>query len=334
MTQAGSGAVTGITPLLGQSGPPSPAWDTPPRRRPTPTSPMLAVDGFEGPLDWLLELARARKIDLTRLSILALVEAFAEAMDAALSHVPKTHALETAVPDLAQWAAWTVMASNLAELRSRLLLPADVPEARTAQAEAEALCQQWVRRAEMAATVGWLERRPQLGRDVFARGQPHTGRVGRPADAADRLESGETDEPAAAGERASGAEDVPPVAGGDLTDLLRACLVALRLPPHADTDPPQRLPFWSIGDATARLHQSLRERPGGGRLEVFLPKIAEAGPARALHCRAAMAATFVAGLELARSGALTLQQEQSWQPIQMHRQTSSNGTNRLSERPA
>ena len=42
-------------------------------------SPMLAVDGFEGPLDWLLELARARKVDLTRLSILALVEAFTAA---------------------------------------------------------------------------------------------------------------------------------------------------------------------------------------------------------------------------------------------------------------
>ncbi len=265
---------------------------------------MLAVDGFEGPLDWLLELARARKIDLTRLSILALVEAFAEAMDAALTRAP-----DTVVPDLAQWAAWTVMASHLAELRSRLLLPADVTEARTAQAEAEALRRQWVRRAEMAATVGWLERRPQLGRDVFARGQPHTGRVGRPADAADRLESGETDEPAAAGERASGAEDVPPLAGGDLTDLLRACLVALRLPPHADTDPPRRLPFWGIGDAARRITRLLQEHPEGGTLEVFLPKIAEAGPARTLHCRAAMAGTFVAGLELARSGALAMNQD-------------------------
>ena len=295
---------------------------------------MLAVDGFEGPLDWLLELARARKIDLTRLSILALVEAFAGAMDAALNHAPETHAPEIAVPDLAQWAAWTVMASHLAELRSRLLLPADVPEARTAQAEAEALRRQWVRRAEMAATVGWLERRPQLGRDVFARGRPESRSPGRPVDAADLLGEDATDSPAAAAEAVSGAEDVPPVAGGDLTDLLRACLVALRLPPLADTDPPRRLPFWGIGDATARIRRLLRELPEGGRLEVFLPKIAEAGPARALHCRAAMAGTFVAGLELARSGALTLQQEQSWQLIQVHCQTSGNGTNRLSERPA
>ena len=103
---------------------------------------MLAVDGFEGPLDWLLELARAGKVDLARLSILALVEAFADALEAGLHRTPDAPA-----PDLAQWAAWTVMASQLAELRSRLLRPADAPEARTAQAEAEALRRQWLRRA-------------------------------------------------------------------------------------------------------------------------------------------------------------------------------------------
>lgn len=76
---------------------------------------MLAVDGFEGPLDWLLELARARKVDLTRLSILALVEAFADALETGLTRIPDAPA-----PDLTQWAAWTVMASHLTELRSRL----------------------------------------------------------------------------------------------------------------------------------------------------------------------------------------------------------------------
>ena len=127
MTQAGSDVVTGAAPPTGQFGSPSPAWDTPPLRRSAPTSPMLAVDGFEGPLDWLLELAHARKVDLTRLSILALVEAFADALEAALTRTPDVPA-----PDLTQWAAWTVMAAHLAELRSRLLLPADAPEARTA----------------------------------------------------------------------------------------------------------------------------------------------------------------------------------------------------------
>ena len=281
-----------------------------------PTSPILAVDGFEGPLDWLLEAARARKVDLTRLSILALVEAFADALDTALNRGP-----EMAAPDLAQWAAWTVMAAHLAELRSRLLRPADAPEARTAQAEAEALRRQWLRRAEMAAVVDWLERQPQLGRNVFARGQPDNGRLGRPAHDADLLHGGETHNPAAAiAEMASSAEDVPPVAGGDLTDLLRACLVALRLPPHAEAFQPRQLPFWSVSDATARITRLLDGLTGGTELAAFLPKVAEADPGRrTLHGRAAVAATFLAGLELTRGGTLALDQSAPWQAIQVYR---------------
>ena len=154
---------------------------------------MLAVDGFEGPLDWLLELARTRKIDLARLSILALVEAFAGAMEAALRRAPDAPA-----PDLAQWAAWTVMAAQLAELRSRLLRLADALEARTAQAEAEALRRRWLRRADMMEAADWLERRHQLGRDVVARGQPGAGRFERLADAADLIDDHGTDIPTAA----------------------------------------------------------------------------------------------------------------------------------------
>jgi len=278
---------------------------------------MLAVDGFEGPLDWLLELARAGKVDLARLSILALVEAFAGAMDAALTRTP-----DTAVPDLAQWAAWTVMAAHLAELRSRLLLPADAPEARTAQAEAEALRRQWLRRTEIAAAADWLERRAQLGRDVFARGRPESRRLGRPVDDADLLGEDGAGSPAAVAEAASGAEDVPPVAGGDLTDLLRACLVALCLPPLAEAYQPRRLPFWSVGDATTRITRLLQKRPDGGTLDVFLPKIAETGAGRTLQCHAAVAATFVAGLELARGGALAMDQDAPWQPVQVQRRGS------------
>jgi len=54
--------------------------------------------------------------------------------------------------------------------------------------------------------------------------------------------------------------------------------------------------------------------------ELFLPKIAEAGADRALHARAAVAATLMAALELSRHGALTLQQAAPWQPIRAQRQ--------------
>ena len=49
------------------------AWEDPPHAALSDSAPVLAIAGFEGPLDWLLEMAQARKIDLTRLSIAALI---------------------------------------------------------------------------------------------------------------------------------------------------------------------------------------------------------------------------------------------------------------------
>jgi segregation and condensation protein A len=59
------------------------------------------------------------------------------------------------------------MAATLTELWSRLLLPANSPEAKAAQGEAEALRQQLLNRARMHCAADWLERRPRLGRDVL-----------------------------------------------------------------------------------------------------------------------------------------------------------------------
>jgi hypothetical protein len=89
------------------------AWEDPPRVYQTDAVPVLTVDGFEGPLDWWLEMARAQKIDLARLSIATLIGGFATAMDAALGR--------RLDGQLARWAVWTVMAATLTELRSRLL---------------------------------------------------------------------------------------------------------------------------------------------------------------------------------------------------------------------
>ena len=164
-------------------------WEDPPRGEPTDGAPVLSIDGFAGPLDWLLEMARAKKIDLARLSIGALIEAFSRAMQAALAGRDRSR--------IGHWAAWTVMAATLTELCSRLLLPADAPAARAAAEEAEALRRQLLARAQMRLAADWLERRPQLGREVFARGIPELSPAGRV---------------------------------GDLTELLRACLVALRVP--------------------------------------------------------------------------------------------------------
>jgi chromatin segregation and condensation protein Rec8/ScpA/Scc1 (kleisin family) len=80
------------------------------------------VDGFTGPLDWPLAMVRANRIDLARLSIAALIEAFAQAL--ADRHFFR----------IEHWAVWTVMAATLTDLWSWLLLPNDAPEARAAAA--------------------------------------------------------------------------------------------------------------------------------------------------------------------------------------------------------
>ena len=179
------------------------------------------------------------------------------------------------------------MAATLAELRSRLLLPLDAPEARQARSEADALRRQLLTRAEMGAAADWLERRQQLGRDVFARGRPETQRSGRSA---------------------------------DITDLLRACLTLLRVPPDAAmTHQPRPPAFWQMSDAIARIGTLLDKLPDGSSLSVFLPQIDVALPGRELLCRAAVASTLLAGLELARQGALTAEQDAPWASIAIHR---------------
>ncbi len=241
-------------------------------------APVLAVDGFEGPLDWLLEMARAQRVDLAKLSILALVEAFTAALNTALAHEGARQV------DLSRWGEWLVMAATLALLRSRLMLPKDSPEAEAARDEAEALRRLLLGRAAMQQAAAWLDRKPQLGREVFARG--------------------------------GGTESTTAHARvGDITDLFRACLVVLRVPDQADSYQPHRSPFWRVTDAVARITRMLAEQPHGGGLGLFVPPVDRETPERELRCRAALASTFLAGLELAREGRVRVEQERTWQNI-------------------
>ena len=257
------------------------AWEDPPRAASPDSAPVLAVDGFEGPLDWLLEMAQARKIDLAHLSIGSLIAAFATAMEAALAR-----RTDGRVTELGRWGGWLVMAATLAFFRSRLLLPGDSPEAKAAEDEAEALRRRLVSRVELRAAADWLERRPHLGRDVFGRGtvQRHDdgGRI------------------------------------NDITELLRACLVALRVPPEqADADRPRPTPIWHVTDAIAHIRQLLDALPDGSPLTAFLPDVYGSEPGSVLRRRVAVSSTLVAGLELVRTGTLALYQEEPWTPIRV-----------------
>jgi segregation and condensation protein A len=130
---------------------------------------IVDVDGFEGPLDLLLSLSRTQKVDLRRISVLALAEQY-------LVFVDKARALRI---ELA--ADYLVMAAWLAYLKSRLLLPPDpADEGPSGEDMAAHLAFQLERLEAMRDAAARLMARDRLGRDVFARGQPETvGRVRR-----------------------------------------------------------------------------------------------------------------------------------------------------------
>ena len=125
--------------------------------------PELVVDvaGFEGPLDLLLHLARNQKVDLARISIVALAEQY-------LAFIARVRAMRL---ELA--ADYLVMAAWLAFLKSKLLIPKQKDEEGESGEEMAAVLQFRLRRLEaMRDAAARLVNRNRLGRDVFARGMP------------------------------------------------------------------------------------------------------------------------------------------------------------------
>ena len=121
---------------------------------------VIDVDGFEGPLDVLLTLARTQKVDLRAVSVLDLARQY-------LAFVERARTLRI---ELA--ADYLVMAAWLAYLKSRLLLPPDPEEAVSADDLAAHLAFQLERLEAMRTAAARLMARDRLGRDVFARGMP------------------------------------------------------------------------------------------------------------------------------------------------------------------
>jgi segregation and condensation protein A len=118
---------------------------------------VLHLDGFDGPLDLLLDLARQQKLDLATISILSLVDQFLAVIEGA-----RRVRLELA-------ADWLVMAAWLAWLKSRLLLPQG-EAAEEGQEAAEILAGRLRDLQQVRALSQWLGARPQLGQDIFVRG--------------------------------------------------------------------------------------------------------------------------------------------------------------------
>ncbi|MGV4876802.1 segregation and condensation protein A [Acetobacter indonesiensis] len=243
-----------------------------------PRVPLLQLEGFEGPLDLLLDLARAQKVDLSKISILQLVEQYLAVVESA-----RKVRLELA-------ADWLVMAAWLAWLKSRLLLPAEDDLAMEGEEAAELLQERLIELACMGELARWLEARPRLGRDVWARGEAET-----------LIEI----------DRSGLALDMP--------QLMRAYMAAMRRTARKRIYAPRTIRFWTVQDALSRLTRLLGETPPGwNSLDAFLPETLPeiaVGEDAIRQRRAAMAGTLIAGLELAKSGRLELRQDETFGQI-------------------
>ncbi|SMF14196.1 condensin subunit ScpA [Tistlia consotensis] len=200
---------------------------------PTPLVERLVVDveGFEGPLDLLLELARDQKVDITKISILALAEQY-------LAFVQEARRVRL---ELA--ADYLVMAAWLAYLKSRLLLPAPEPDGEepTGEELAAALRFQLQRLQALRDAGGKLVALPQLGRDTFARGEP---------------------------EKVRAVETV--VYEATLFDLLKA-YGRMQRKAGGHNLRIARVDLYSVEEAVKRLSQMLGEMPSWRALVAFLP---------------------------------------------------------------
>jgi segregation and condensation protein A len=237
---------------------------------------VLDLDGFEGPIDILLTLARDQKVDLRKISILELADQY-------LAFIARARRLRLEIA-----ADYLVMAAWLAYLKSRLLLPEPPADGEPSGAElAAALAFQLQRLEAMQEAGKKLMALPQFGRDFFARGAPEPVKI----------------------------IDIP-VWDVTLFDLLKAYGThpgrrkegMLRIAP---------LNLFSMDDALKRIGDMLGHALDWTTLRNFLPD----GMETPLQRRAALAATFAASLELARSGNVELRQEGVFTPIYLRRTT-------------
>ncbi len=238
---------------------------------------VVALDGFEGPIDLLLSLAREQKLDLSTISILPLAEQY-------LAFIMSARKLRLEIA-----ADYLVMAAWLAFLKSRLLLPeppADDNEPNPADM-ADALRFQLLRLEAMQKSAAALQALPQLGSDLFLRGQPEPITV----------------------------EDKP-VYFLPIQDLLSALAAPLRRR-KPDNYAIAKTRLYSMEESVTRLRDLLGVMPSWGTLMAYLPKITN--EQEVLEVRSAMASTFAATLEMVKNGELELRQDGTFAPIYLRR---------------
>ena len=237
---------------------------------------VVDVEGFEGPLDLLLTLARQQIVDLAKISILALADQY-------LAFIEQVRALRI---ELA--ADYLVMAAWLAYLKSRMLLP-DPPgaEGMSAADMANALAVRLRRLEAIRATAEQLFGRPQLGREVFGRGDP---------------------EPIH--------EIKHPKWSATLYDLLTAYASERQRHVLARVRFAKRT-VWSLAEARAALERMIGAADQWAQLDEFLLTYLVEPSMRAT----VMASSLAATLEMVREGQLELHQQGPFAPIYLRKRS-------------
>ena len=238
---------------------------------------ILDIDGYEGPLHLLLELARKQKVDLARVSILELAEQF-------ISFIKTAQDLRI---ELA--ADYLVMAAWLAYLKSRLILPRDgegdeLPEAEELAAH---LAFRLERLEAMRRAMDGLRRAPQVGQAVFVRGMPEGLR-----------------------------SRTSPIFEAEIFDLL-AAYGASRSRAEIRTHKLPKPKVMGLEDARKRLRRALKavgvDLSDWTAMDSLLPDGADIG--EGVPQSSVRASSLLAGLELAKEGEIELRQNGAFTPI-------------------
>ena len=242
---------------------------------------VIDVEGFEGPLDLLLTLARQQKVDLAKISILALADQY-------LAFIEEARKLRLEIA-----ADYLVMAAWLAYLKSRLLLPEQhEPDGLSAEEMATALAQRLRRLEGIRQVAEQLLNRPQLGRDIFARGQP---------------------EPIAEIKR--------PEWTATLYDLLSAYAVQRQKQARAYVRVRKRT-VWSLAEAREAVERLIGGATDWCRLDEYLIAYM-VEPALAATVRAS---SFAATLELVREGRVQVHQQAAFAPLYLRKRPANEAS--------
>jgi segregation and condensation protein A len=236
---------------------------------------IVDLEGYEGPLHVLLALARSQKVDLTKLSVLKLAEQY-------LAFVQQARSMRFSLA-----ADYLVMAAWLAYLKSRLLLPKPEkakPDEAPAEEMAARLAYRLAKLDAMRTVAEALKARPQLGQEVFGRGDPQAVKI---------TPSGQIE--------------------GDLYQLMSAYISqrAKQAKRHYTPRPPQAYPLEDARDRLrALLPELARWTPLTGVAPLGRGEVGE-GPSRA----SCVASTLSASLELVKEGALEARQLEAFADI-------------------